>query len=54
MGSQGERQPSTFRRLRTALRPRLTTMLIALNLAVLVLPLGSIFFFRIYENQLVQ
>ncbi len=54
MSSQGERQSSTIRRLRTALRPRLTTILIALNLAVLILPLGSIFFFRIYENQLVQ
>jgi len=46
--------PSAIRRLRSALRPRLTTILIVLNLAVLILPLGSIFFFRIYENQLVQ
>lgn len=35
-------------------RPRLRTVLLIVNLAVLVLPLGSIFFFRIYENQLVQ
>ena len=35
-------------------RPRLRTILLIVNLAVLVLPLGGIFFFRIYENQLVQ
>ena len=35
-------------------RPRLRTILLIVNLAVLVLPLGSIFFFRIYENQLVH
>ncbi len=49
-----EYQPSAIRRLRSRLRPRLRTILIGLNLAVLILPLGSIFFFRIYENQLVQ
>ncbi len=35
-------------------RPRLSTVLLIVNLAVILLPLGSIFFFRIYENQLVQ
>ena len=35
-------------------RPRLRTILLIVNLAVLVLPLGSLFFFRIYENQLVR
>lgn len=35
-------------------RPRLRTILLIVNLAVLVLPLGGIFFFRIYENQLVR
>ncbi|MEM9139343.1 MAG: sensor histidine kinase, partial [Pseudomonadota bacterium] len=35
-------------------RPRLSTVLLTVNLAVIALPLGSIFFFRIYENQLVQ
>lgn len=49
-----DRRPSVIRRLRTRFRPRLRTILIVLNLAVLILPLGSIFFFRIYENQLVH
>ena len=35
-------------------RLHLRTVLLVVNLAVLVLPLGGIFFFRIYENQLVQ
>lgn len=35
-------------------RPRLRTVLLIVNLAVLVLPLGSLMFFRIYENQLVR
>ncbi|MEO1491096.1 MAG: ATP-binding protein [Pseudomonadota bacterium] len=35
-------------------RPRLSTILMVVNVAVIALPLGSIFFFRIYENQLVQ
>ena len=35
-------------------RPRLSTVLLVVNLAVIALPLGSIFFFRIYENQLIQ
>ena len=35
-------------------RPRLRTVLLVVNLAVLALPLAGIFFFRIYENQLVQ
>lgn len=35
-------------------RPRLSAVLLIVNLAVILLPLGSIFFFRIYENQLVQ
>jgi signal transduction histidine kinase len=34
-------------------RPRLSAVLLIVNLAVILLPLGSIFFFRIYENQLV-
>lgn len=37
-----------------SLRPRLSTVLMLVNIAVIALPLGSIFFFRIYENQLVQ
>ena len=36
------------------LRPRLATILIIVNLAVVLLPLGSIAFLRIYENQLIQ
>ncbi|HFC04886.1 MAG TPA: HAMP domain-containing protein [Rhizobiales bacterium] len=36
------------------LRPRLRTVLLIVNLAVLILPLGSLLFFRIYENQLVR
>jgi len=36
------------------LRPRLRTILLIVNLAVLILPLGSLLFFRIYENQLVR
>ena len=36
------------------LRPRLSLVLMFVNLAVIALPLGSIFFFRIYENQLIQ
>ena len=35
-------------------RPRLSTVLMFVNFAVIALPLGSIFFFRIYENQLIQ
>jgi len=35
-------------------RPRLSAVLLTVNLAVIALPLGSIFFFRIYENQLIQ
>ncbi len=33
---------------------RLRTILLIANLTVLLIPLGSIFFFRIYENQLVR
>ena len=33
---------------------RLRTILLVVNLAVLILPLGSIFFFRIFENLLVR
>ncbi|MEM7499101.1 MAG: ATP-binding protein [Pseudomonadota bacterium] len=36
------------------LRPRLATILLLVNVAVVALPLGSIFFLRIYENQLIQ
>lgn len=35
-------------------RPRLRTVLLVVNLTVVILPLGGVFFFRIYENQLVQ
>ena len=35
-------------------RPRLSAVLMVVNIAVIALPLGSIFFFRIYENQLIQ
>ena len=38
----------------TGYRPRLRTVLLIVNLAVVALPLAGIFFFRIYENQLVQ
>ena len=33
---------------------RLWVILLIVNLTVLILPLGSIFFFRIYENQLIS
>lgn len=36
------------------LRPTLRTVLLIVNLGIVVLPLGSIFFFRIYENQLIN
>lgn len=35
-------------------RTRLRTILLVVNLTVLILPLGSIFFFRIFENVLVR
>lgn len=35
-------------------RPRLSTILLIVNLAVIALPLGGLFFARIYENQLIQ
>ncbi len=35
-------------------RTRLSAVLLTVNLAVIALPFGSIFFFRIYENQLIQ
>lgn len=35
-------------------RPRLRTILLVVNLLVLILPLGSIYFLRIYENELVR
>ena len=35
-------------------RYRLRTILLVVNLTVLILPLGSIFFFRIFENLLVR
>ncbi|HSM41094.1 MAG TPA: HAMP domain-containing sensor histidine kinase [Afifellaceae bacterium] len=54
MAESDSNKPPVLGRLRSALRPRLRTILIGLNLSVLILPLGSIFFFRIYENQLVQ
>lgn len=38
----------------TPFRPHLRTVLLVVNLTVVVLPLGGILFFRIYENQLVQ
>jgi len=40
--------------IRGKLRPTLRTVLLLVNLGIVVLPLGSIFFFRIYENQLVN
>lgn len=42
------------RSLRRWLRPSLRTVLLIVNLGIVILPLGSIFFFRIYENQLVN
>lgn len=35
-------------------RPRLRTILLVVNLVVLILPLASIYFLRIYENELVR
>ena len=35
-------------------RPSVATVLIAVNLMILVLPLGSVIFFRIYEGRLVH
>jgi len=35
-------------------RPRLRTILLIVNLAVLLLPIGGIYFFRFYENELVR
>lgn len=35
-------------------QPRLRTILFIVNLTVLLLPLGSIYFFRFYENELVR
>ena len=35
-------------------RPRLRTILPIVNLTVLILPIGSIYFFRFYENELVR
>ena len=46
-------KPSKKRRWLT-IRPRLSTVLMIVNIAVIAFPLGSIFFFRIYENQLIQ
>lgn len=40
--------------IRGKLRPNLRTVLLLVNLGIVVLPLGSIFFFRIYENQLIN
>ena len=43
------------RLIRLGLLPlRLWVILLVVNLTVLILPLGSIFFFRIYENQLIR
>jgi signal transduction histidine kinase len=35
-------------------RPHIATVLLIVNLAVVILPLGGLVFFRIYENQLVR
>lgn len=35
-------------------RPRLSTVLLLVNLVIVLLPVGSLLFFRIYENQLVR
>jgi signal transduction histidine kinase len=40
--------------LRSKYRPSVRTVLMVVTLTVLVLPLGSVVFFRIYENQLVR
>jgi signal transduction histidine kinase len=40
--------------LRTRYRPSVRLVLLAVTLTILVLPLGSLVFFRIYENQLVR
>jgi len=40
--------------LRQKYRPSVRTVLLAVTLSVLLLPLGSLIFFRIYENQLVR
>ncbi|MEM8811282.1 MAG: ATP-binding protein [Pseudomonadota bacterium] len=51
---QGGETAPTARKLRSRLRPSLRTVLLIVNLGIVVLPLGSIFFFRIYENQLLN
>ena len=40
--------------MRSKYRPSVRTVLLVVTLTVLVLPLGSLVFFRIYENQLVR
>jgi len=40
--------------VREKIRPKIATILLIVNLAVVILPLGSLIFFRIYENQLVR
>jgi len=40
--------------MRQKYRPGVRTVLVIVNLAVLILPLGGLVFFRIYENQLVR
>ncbi|MEP7454907.1 ATP-binding protein [Phyllobacterium sp. SB3] len=40
--------------MKDKLRPRLRLVVLALLLAVMLLPLAGLFFFRIYENQLVR
>ncbi|MEM9060052.1 MAG: HAMP domain-containing sensor histidine kinase [Pseudomonadota bacterium] len=53
--AEKERAPvSKARRKRLRFRPRLSIVLMIVNIAVIAVPLGSIFFFRIYENQLIQ
>ncbi|MEO1459265.1 MAG: hypothetical protein AAFV49_17135, partial [Pseudomonadota bacterium] len=46
--------PGLFARLRGRFRPRIATILLIVNVTIVLLPLGSIFFLRIYENQLIQ
>jgi signal transduction histidine kinase len=41
-------------RMRSKYRPSVRSVLLVVTLTVLVLPLGSLVFFRIYENQLVR
>ena len=50
----GRRASGLLARMRSKYRPSVRSVLLVVTLTVLVLPLGSLVFFRIYENQLVR